>query len=213
MLTRTLSQAHRVTAVEVDHRMQAVLAETAPQAELVLADALLVDLSGLLAALPQPRALVSNMPYHITGPLLKKFHAAASQYSLAVLMMQSEVAHKLIAPAGDSERGAVSVVLQSRFRIRKLCDAPAGAFLPPPKVDSCVLELTVTEPVLADHHLVIVREGFAQPRKTLANNLVSKGFDRQRVERALEAVRLSASVRPHQLEMSQWQALCQVLDS
>jgi len=117
--------------------------------------------------------------------------------------MQREVGHKLLAKAGKSSRGAISVRMQAEFEITKVCDVPPGAFLPPPKVDSVVLKLVPKSKPLSADFVKFVQAGFAQPRKTLANNLHGAGFDRLVVER----VGLPASVRPHELTQGQWEVL------
>jgi 16S rRNA (adenine1518-N6/adenine1519-N6)-dimethyltransferase len=209
VLTGPLSEsAERVAAIELDPTMPLLLSESAPKAIVVKEDALKADLGALLADLPPPRAVVSNLPYYITGPLLGRIADVRASLDVAVLMMQKEVADRILAKPGKRERGALSVALQSQFEISRVAHVPAGAFLPPPKVDSSVLRLVPREGALSEAALRIVRMGFAQPRKTLANNLVA-GFQISRdeaVER-IEAVGLSETVRPAELTEVQWAAL------
>ncbi|MFX8813221.1 rRNA adenine N-6-methyltransferase family protein, partial [Acinetobacter baumannii] len=81
--------------------------------------------------------------------------------------MQKEVADRLLAPAGHSDRGSLSVVLQRLFAVEKVTAAPAGAFLPPPKVESTVLKFVPRPNVEHDRGFEsFVRAGFRQPRKT-----------------------------------------------
>jgi 16S rRNA (adenine1518-N6/adenine1519-N6)-dimethyltransferase len=207
ILTGPLSEdVESLIALELDPRMGPLLAESAPKAEIVFGDALTYPLTELLARLPEPRGLVSNLPYYITGPLLDRVSGVRDHIQVAVLMMQREVADKIAAPAGNGARGAVSVHLQACFDIRSVIKAPATAFLPPPKVDSMVLELKprslpVSEANFATF-LEIVRAGFVHPRKTLANNLAA--FGRDRVQAALAALGLPLTVRPHQLGEADW---------
>ncbi|MCX7801300.1 MAG: hypothetical protein N2109_13290, partial [Fimbriimonadales bacterium] len=171
-------------------------------------DALQADWPGLLEALPKPRAIVSNLPYYITGALLQRVAECSCLIERAVLMMQREVAERVRAQPGDSERGSLSVHLQGRFRISKLADAPPGAFLPPPKVSSTVLAFEPRPDPLDPRVEPLVRLGFSQPRKTLANNLASSGrWRRESVADALSGAGLPAGVRPHQLAEGQWLAL------
>lgn len=204
--------AEKLIALEVDPVAVSALSETAPKAEVRQVDVLKVDLISILNELPEPRAVVSNMPYNITGPLLTAFSQANSHYARAVLMMQKEVAERVLARPGDSNCGSLSIFLQLQFRIERVCSAPAGAFYPPPKVDSTVLQF---EPIPTDVNaedelrlFSIVRLGFSQPRKTLANNLSGHhGFTKDMLERFFEHSGLSPSVRPHQLTIPQWKAL------
>ena len=197
----------KVIAVEIDDVILPVLQDMAPDAQVVHSDALQVDLGALLDQLPEPRALVSNMPYNITGPLLTAFAAQRGKYSRATLMMQKEVADRILSPAGDRNRGSLSVFLEAQFEIRKLCIVPPGAFLPPPKVTSAVLEFFPLEREFSSSFFKMVRAGFAQPRKTLVNNLKSMGLNAGH----LEQLDLSASIRPHQLTLEQWNSLSKLL--
>lgn len=212
MLTEVAS---KVIALEVDTRFPQVLAESAPLAEVRLQDALEADLAAVLAELPEPRAVVSNMPYHITGPLLTAIAGVRAHYVKAVLMMQKEVGVRILAKPGDSNRGSLSVFLQTQFEIRKVVDAPPGAFLPPPKVQSIVLEFvpvsTGLEPGEESGYFKMVRAAFVQPRKTLANNLIAYGIDRARAEVVIEKSDLKAMIRPHDLTLDQWRALYRCL--
>ena len=193
VLTGPLSQVAQVTAFEVDPRMSPLLAEAAPGAEIVWQDALEADWRSALASLPEPTAVVSNMPYNITGPLLDRVEGVAGLIDRAVLMMQREVGEKLMAKAGDRRRGALSVVFEAAFSVSRVCLVPPGAFLPPPKVESVVLLLRPTGSGLTDHEREVVRAGFRHPRKTLANNLGVRGLEG-----------LSPTIRPHELTLEQW---------
>jgi len=186
--------------------MTRALRDSAPAAQVVFGDALKEDLGALLRQLPEPRAVVSNLPYYITAPLINRIAAERAHFAKAVLMMQKEVAQRIVAREGDSARGSLSVYLQALFEIRTVALAPAKAFLPPPKVDSMVLEF---RPIIGvqdtDAFFDFVRLGFSQPRKTLANNLSPKG--KGRVMTAIEVENLSASIRPHELSLEAWRGL------
>lgn len=199
-------QCARFQAIEVDERFLPLLAESAPSAQILLEDALQADLSKRLSDLPEPRAVVSNLPYYITHPLLTRIAEARASFGKAVLMMQREVADKILSPAGKRERGSLSVFLQACFRISEVVRAPAGAFMPPPKVDSTVLEFIPRPyPVPPEQEVAfnrLFRAGFSQPRKTLANNLAVYG--RERVAASIDRSGLTPTVRPHELREEDW---------
>lgn len=204
VLTGPLSETLELVALDADPRMALAAGEFAPRAKVRHQDALQADWREILSMLPEPRGIVSNMPYNITGPLLGRTADCADLIAGAVLMMQAEVAAKITAPPGDSIRGSLTVWLQSLFLIHRLVKVPPGSFLPPPKVESAVLVLVPREPAAMDgESLELVRRGFASPRKTLANNLKGDGADGT----LLESLGLQASVRPHQLTEEQWQRL------
>lgn len=200
-ITLPLSQAHPVIAIELDERWRDLLAFYCPAVQVVYQDALEADLAAHLEALPAPRAIVSNMPYNITGPLLAAFSAQAGRVERLVLMMQKEVADRIVAPAGDARRGGLSVVMQGQFAVKWQQTVPPGAFAPPPKVQSAVLEFT-PRAALPPGWSEFVHAGFRQPRKTLANNLREWGG-----AGLIEAAGLAASIRPHQLTETEWQTL------
>ncbi len=209
VLTQRLSTVvERTIALEVDPRMARVLGETAPAAEVRLGDALRVDLAAAVDELPRPAAIVSNMPYYITGPLLQRMNEVRLQIGRAVLMMQREVAGRVVAPAGSGERGSLSVFLQAGFAIERLIDVPASAFLPPPKVDSTVLVFTPRPDAFDPAFFRLVRAGFTQPRKTLANNLsASLRRPREELLDIFSSLALPDTVRAQELTEAQWVAL------
>lgn len=190
--------------------MIGILTDTAPKARVIEEDALKADLGALLESLPEPRAVVSNLPYYITGPLLTRVAEARARFDRAVLMMQKEVADRVVAKPGDSARGSLSVFLQAQFEISKVASVPAGSFYPPPKVDSTVLLFVPTASGDNQALFDMVRRGFTQPRKTLANNLAGhSGVRREAVAAILESIGLDARVRPHVLTLDQWRQVLQ----
>ena len=198
VLTEPLAELGSVIAIEADPRMVMIAREAVPSARVIHEDALRLDWSPLLLELPAPRAIVSNMPYNITGPLLDRICGVRRLTSMAVLMMQKEVGEKVLAQPGDSARGALSVVIQRLFEVTRVCVAPAGAFVPPPKVDSVVLRLVPRLELLDEDDLSrFVRRGFTQPRKKLSNNLGELGW-------VVTACGLDPNIRPHQVMQDDW---------
>lgn len=205
-LTIPLVERTQVTAVEFDARWAEMIAEET-SAAIIEDDALEVDWRALLADLPEPKGIVSNMPYNITGPLLGKVIECADVIDRAVLMMQREVADRITAKPGDRKRGALSVAIESRFRVTPVVNAPPGAFSPPPKVASQVL-LLKPERRASDAAVELAHRGFCQPRKKLSGNLEG---DKQQAQAWLEEQGLSTTIRPHELTLAQWQALAEAL--
>jgi 16S rRNA (adenine1518-N6/adenine1519-N6)-dimethyltransferase len=123
-------------------------------------------------------------------------------------MMQKEVAQRATALPGSSERGSLSVFLQARFSIRKVADAPKGAFHPPPRVDSVVLELTPSLGQLSEAEEAsfdrFVRSAFRMPRKTLANNLAALAGSREAALDWLQSQGLHERARPSVPNVEQW---------
>lgn len=148
--------------------------------------------------------VVGNLPYNISTPLLFHLAGYADRVRDMHFMLQREVVDRMIAGAGDAERGRLSVMLQYRFDIERLFLVPPGAFNPAPKVDSAVVRLTpLPQDRLTAHDEAflaqIVTAGFAQRRKMLRNTLRGY-FSAER----LEALGIAATARAEELEVADW---------
>jgi 16S rRNA (adenine1518-N6/adenine1519-N6)-dimethyltransferase len=214
ILTRLLvSRARHLIAIELDRVLAAQLRmkyAAWPNVEIIEADVLVVDLATILgprplslagiAAAPHRKArVIGNIPYYITSEILLRLFEFHDYIETVVLMVQLEVAERVVAKPGSRDYGLLSATAQLYTRPEKLFNVPAGAFNPPPKVDSAVLRLTL-EPHW--ERLGVDREGFirflklsfARKRKTLANNL--KGhYDSKLIQAALDKAHLRADVR------------------
>ncbi len=172
-LTRPLlERLDRLTAIEIDRDLAARLGAefSSSRLSLVCADALEFDFSSF----PSGIRIVGNLPYNISTPLL--FHLAryAERVRDMHFMLQREVVERMVARPSTPDYGRLSVMLQTRFAMKKLFNVAAGAFRPPPKVESAVVRLApLAEKPVCDEKLFekIVREAFSARRKTLRNAL------------------------------------------
>ena len=185
-LTEVLARrAGRVVAVELDSGLIPRLQERMTGYDnftLVQGDILRVNLQELWQEQlgGRPFKVVANLPYYITTPILMALLESDLPVVSLTVMVQKEVADRLVAPPGGREYGAISVAVQWRTVARRAFLVPAGAFVPPPRVESAVLHLVVRqEPAVpvADPALFrqVVRVCFTARRKTLRNN-ISLGF-------------------------------------
>lgn len=175
-------RAGKVLAVEVDRKLEPVLAETmAPHdnLEILFADILRQDIPALVEEkLPGLRhKACANLPYYITSDILAALLEARC-FETVTVMVQKEVAQRICAAPGSEAYGAFTVFCQYHAEPELLFDVPAGCFIPQPKVTSAVLHLTTrTEPIcpVRDEKLFfrVVRSSFAQRRKTLVNGLAA----------------------------------------
>ncbi len=173
-----VERAARVVAIEFDNKLAALLLErfgALDNFRLVQGDALNTDFCGEIHPATSAR-LVANLPYNISTAILQRLIAQRSCLTEMVVMLQREVVERILAPAGSSERGFLSVLVEAYCETEKLFDVAPGSFRPPPKVWSSVLRLTfrTNAPVeLKDEELMwqLVSAGFAQKRKTMLNNL------------------------------------------
>ncbi len=174
-LTRHLiERAGRIEAIEIDRDLAARLAAMFPPQRLVVhcADALEFD----FARLPGALRLVGNLPYNISTPLLFRLAQHAARVRDMHFMLQREVVERMVASPSTPEYGRLSVMLQTRFRMRKLFRVAPGAFRPPPRVESAVVRLAplaAGEQVPFDESVLaaLVTRAFTARRKTLRNAL------------------------------------------
>jgi 16S rRNA (adenine1518-N6/adenine1519-N6)-dimethyltransferase len=168
----------RVIALEIDPELARRLRPRFPDVEIAEADARTWDY-GTLAAPPGGRVVVvGNLPYSVSKPILMALVSARTAIDRMVLMLQREVAERVAAPPGNRVYGSLSVLTQLYCEARVALHVPPGAFRPPPKVESAVLQLTVLpgpRVPLADERWfhTVVRAAFGQRRKTLANALAA----------------------------------------
>jgi 16S rRNA (adenine1518-N6/adenine1519-N6)-dimethyltransferase len=175
------SAARRVIALERDPELarflrEELLVET-PEVEVICQDALKFDFPGAARDAGRPLAVVGNLPYQITSPLLFTLIRDIQAISQAVLMMQQEVGARLLALPGPKDYGILSVLVQYHFRVTRLFALSPGNFYPPPQVESVVLRLVPEPPAPAalDAALLLqlVKAAFGHRRKTLNNTLGS----------------------------------------
>lgn len=167
-----LRRAARVVGVEADAGLAGRLRErfrAEPRFELVEGDVLAVDLRPYT-----PAVVCGNIPYYITSPIIEKALRLGEGLERAVFLVQREVAARLGAAAGCRQYGYLSVMAQALCRVEQLWVVKAGAFSPPPKVDSAVVRLTPRETARVgdyDAFLRFAARCFRHKRKTLRNNL------------------------------------------
>lgn len=190
LTSRLLGLGCRVVAIEIDSTLAAALRSAhpgEPRLELLEADVLEVDLRQLIASRTgRPAVVAGNLPYYITSPILHQVFDAGERLSQAVLLMQKEVAARVIARPGRRDFGYLSVLAQSHSRPELLFTVPPSAFRPPPKVTSALVRF-VTGPRWAQWgvddrraFLDFARLCFQHKRKTLLNNLAGT-FGRERL--------------------------------
>ncbi len=204
---RLLATSAQVVAIERDRRLVGFLLERwsgHPRFRLVEGDALRVDWRGL-GLTDGGYVVVANIPYSITTPLIEKFLESPRPVWVE-LMIQKDVALRLMASAGDGARGALSVIVQQTFEIKSVMSVPRSAFVPPPAVESAVILMTPRAGVVDPAFCAFIRDCFRHRRKMLLSTL--KILDRS-IDWAhtLEALGIPATARPQELSNEQWQRL------
>lgn len=217
-LTKQLLQRKaKVTAVEYDEALAQSLAKSLcedaprnPNLTVVQADILQFDLTKL----PAGYKVVANIPYYLTGNLLRLLCESSNPFSQAAILIQKEVAERVVALPGQMSLLSVSTQFycQASLGVR----VPKELFTPPPKVDSQVLLLEYRrEPLFGaidtKHFFRIVKAGFSQKRKTLVNSLsAGLAIGKDQVRAILEAADIAAGLRAQALSLDDWYALYEV---
>jgi 16S rRNA (adenine1518-N6/adenine1519-N6)-dimethyltransferase len=219
-LTKPLApRVRQVVAVEIDRDLAAALPAAVPaNVRVVQGDFLDVNLDELLEHVPLPVRVVGNLPYNMSSPILFRLldvSGEGQRFRDATLMLQKEVADRLVATPGTAEYGTLAIQVALLADVERVLSLPPGAFRPPPKVTSAVVRLRFRAPAadVGDLHTFekIVRGVFLQRRKTLANALkpVAAGLGRSAPE-LLERAGLDGSRRPQELTVVEMARLSRV---
>ncbi len=173
-LTNLLSERFKnLSVIEIDGRMVEFLEETFPGLEIIQKDVLKFNWSDVNTE-GGPLHIIGNLPYYITSQILFSLLEKREHLTSALLMMQKEVAERIVAEPRSKEYGILSVQTRLMSTPEILFDVPPQVFSPPPKVNSSVLKLTFNKPPLSclDKNLkTVVRMAFNQRRKKLSNAL------------------------------------------
>jgi len=226
-LTSLLVQrVRKLIAIEFDNNLAPLLAERFEDYanfKLVHADALTVDLCSEIQ--PDNKArIVANLPYNISTAILQRLIAQRHCLEEMVVMLQKEVVDRIQAPAGSSDRGYLSVLVEAYCTTEKLFDVAPGAFQPKPKIWSTVARLKF-RPKCAiecrDEALLwaLVSAGFAQKRKTILNNLRNATGKLQDVIKqnggasiVLCKSKVELQRRAESLQLGEWERIVQAME-
>ena len=215
VLTAELAKrAEKVCAVEIDTRLLPILDETLAEFDNVKIfneDVMKCDLnkiireefSGLRAA------VCANLPYYITSPVIMLLLESRLPIESITVMVQREAAQRLCAKVGTRDAGAITVGVNYYGTVKQLFNVSRGSFMPAPNVDSAVIRIDLNSEHRLDEEdekffFKVVKSGFSQRRKTVANALSSlMGISKETVYSALESVGLPQTARIEQLDMEQ----------
>ena len=204
------AQAARLVAVELDASLAHGLEARAPgNVTVVQGDALALDLGALV---PAGARLVGNLPYYISSPLLRRFLSLRRHVADLHVLLQEEVARRVVAAPGGKEYGILSVLYALWCDTECVLSLPPSAFAPPPKVRSALLRARfLAEPradVAPEKLEQLVRAAFARRRRTLENNLRDRYAN---LKENLRFLNIEGSRRPETLSVGEFAALARVL--
>jgi 16S rRNA (adenine1518-N6/adenine1519-N6)-dimethyltransferase len=208
-----LKRADRVVAVEFDAQLAATLPGkfSNPRLEVINQDILQFDLS----TLPAGFKVVANIPYYLTSNLIRVLNESTNPFSVAAILIQKEVAERVVASPGQMSLLSVSAQFYSEAALG--VKVAKSLFTPPPKVDSQVLVLHYRrKPLFADvdakQFFRLVKAGFSQKRKTLVNSLSGGlAISKDEARGLLEAADIPPTQRAQALSLNDWYALYEVI--
>ncbi len=219
VLTAELAKrADKVTAVEIDNRLLPILEETLADfdnVKIINEDVMKCDLHKLIEEEfgGLRVAVCANLPYYITSPIIMMLLESRLPIESITVMVQKEAAQRLCAKVGTRESGAITVGVNYYGTVKNLFGVSRGSFMPAPNVDSAVIRIDLNGEHRLDEEserffFRVVKAGFSQRRKTLANSLASvMGIPKDRVYSALTGLGLPEAARIEQLDMEQLIAL------
>jgi 16S rRNA (adenine1518-N6/adenine1519-N6)-dimethyltransferase len=204
---KLLAKAEKVIAVEKDDELYSQLKTKFPELKLVHGD--------ILDFKPEAISykLIANIPYNITGAILEKFLSADYQPERMVLLVQKEVAERIVAK--DGKESILSISVKAYGRPKYVEKVLAGSFAPAPKVDSAILLIEdISKEFFSDFKekdfFSMIKVSFSSKRKKLSSNL-SKVYDKEKVRKAFETLGFDENTRAEDVSIDDWRRLGSIL--
>ncbi len=222
-LTKELAGRYsRVVAVEIDKGLIPVLDKTLCEFDnvtVINADIMATDIRAIVDEYSGglPVSVCANLPYYITTPILMYLLESGVKFSSITVMVQNEVASRLVAKAGSSDYGAITAVLGYYGTTRRLFKVSAGSFIPAPKVDSAVVRIDLYDTpkyTPKDENLFrnLIKAAFEMRRKTLVNAMSAKlSIDKERAKAAILELGFPDTVRGERLNTEDFVKLSDLL--
>ena len=225
-LTQQISRyAKKVVAIELDKKLIPILEDTLDgidNIKVINNDVLKVDLEKLIEEEFEGLnvKVVANLPYYITTPIIMKLLETKLPIESVSVMIQKEVAERMIAPPGKKDYGALSVAVQYHSKPEIITIVPKTVFIPQPNVDSAVIKLNInkTPPVeVKDEKLMfsVVKSAFGQRRKTILNAL-SGGYlelEKETIKQVLETAGIDPKKRGEVLSIEDFAHIANIISS
>lgn len=224
LTTELLATGAHVVAIEKDAELVTILKEkftleiTEGQLELIEGDALKINLQGISSPLSRSFKIVANIPYYITGQIIRKFLTSNSQPTSMTLLVQKEVAQRI---ARDKKESILSLSVKAYGKPNFITKVPAILFSPKPKVDSAILHISNISKnffntgdsishKIEDIFFKVVKTGFAHKRKKLTNNLAELA-PKEKILRIFKTTMLSENTRAEDVPLKKWKQIAKLL--
>lgn len=221
-----LARASAVCSIEADCELEDVLADTCSSGSgrlaLVMGDALRVGENDVRAALADvgvdaaPRLFVSNLPYQVATAVIMRVLSEAPSVERLVVMVQAEVANRILASPGSREYGAYTARIALYGQVTGRFEVAPSCFTPQPRVNSAVVRIDrlADQPLSADElsaTTAVIGAAFAQRRKTIRNSMSSSGYGRAELDAAFSACGIDPTARAETLAPEQFVSLASAL--
>ncbi len=222
-LTAALGQrSKKVVSIELDTRLENVLKETLAgfdNIKLHWEDCMKADIAKIIAEeFDGQVSVAANLPYYITTPIVMKLLEGDYGFKKIIIMVQKEVAERFCAQPGGKEYGAVTLGVQYHADAKVILEVGKEKFIPSPKVDSAVIEMTLLDtprvtPRDEKFFFRVVKAAFAQRRKTLVNSLANAGCfgSKESISSAIESLGKDVNIRGEKLSIEEFCALSDIL--
>lgn len=212
-----LDNGAKIIAVEKDQRSYDLLLQKYPkQIQEGTLNLIYGDILEIKIDLPNKYKIIANIPYYITGAILQKFLEGENKPQIMVLLVQKEVAQRILAKDGKESILSVSVKAFGKPSIVSI--VPKGAFVPPPKVDSAILLIeNISSKHFTEQNLSIsdffsvIKSGFAHKRKLLIKNLEILDFGQEKLTRTWNKLGLDNKVRAEDINIESWLSISKEL--
>lgn len=219
---KLLEQAGKVICIELDTKMIEILKDRFSlydNFELINSDVLKVDLQNIIKnekekGIIKNAKIVANLPYYITTPIIMKLLEEKLELESITVMIQKEVADRLIAIPGEKNTGAITYSVYYYAESEGILEVPNNSFIPEPEVTSKVIKLNIRkEPVVTPKNkekmFKIIKNAFMQKRKTLLNSLTNNKIfeNKQQGAEILKKLDINENIRPEELTLKQFEKI------
>lgn len=215
-------KAGKVLSIEIDKSLKPILEETMKEhsnVEIYFGDILKVDLKTLIGEKLDggPVKVVANLPYYITTPILGRLLEEDLNFESITVMVQKEVADRIIAKPGSKNYSALSVFIDYYTEPEIILEVPRTVFMPQPNVESAVVRLDLKKELPIgdrDKFFKVVKQSFSMRRKTLLNCLSKGGFrmTKEEIKEKLEAIEIDPGIRAERLGVKEFLRITESID-
>jgi 16S rRNA (adenine1518-N6/adenine1519-N6)-dimethyltransferase len=213
LTVRLADSSGKVLSIELDDKLIPILNDNLKEFDNVViyhGDAMKVDLMQLTDEhLKEPFTICANIPYYITTPLINRFFKEDLNVKNIVLMIQKEVAERMVAKPGGKDYGALSLLIQYYSKPSIVTLVPPNCFVPRPKIDSAVIKLEMykkppVELISSELFFNVIKASFSQRRKTLSNALKPMGIPREELKLCFDQCSIDPSRRGETLSIDEF---------